>query len=393
VKIALVVLPQPGETVAPPLSLAYTAALLEQQRHIVRIYDLGVRGSSPNGDPLASLRSFRPHVVVIAAQDRRAAADVERRVASPGVSVLHLGLAMREWTAGQEAARALYPPEQCAAPARDEQNVIIDALLSLDDDLDALPFPARHLLALEQYPTYSSDGTLQTPIVIGHRTASGFQLRTPALVVAELRTVAHEQAVLHARLSGAPLTHDVGWLSDLLARLDEARLGLSWEGSAAFNQLTPELLEGCRRAGCETLDVAFDAMEVLDSKEARAALSEVVRQAHEAGIAMRARITLEARYSSMPALVDMAGTFGLDDVQFTMQGDASARAEEPAGQPPAEVADLVRARYQTSRSRQYFVNRFGARLGPLLWRVGRTGLLGRTLRDQAVGGNVEALRA
>jgi hypothetical protein len=386
VKIALLVLPQPNETAVPPLPLAYVAALLEQQRHIVRIYDLGVRGSTPHGDPLASLRSFRPHVAVIAGQDRAAALDVERRVAEYGAAVLHLGLGMREWAGGQEAAHALRPAELAATPSRDEQNVIIDALLTLDDDLDMLPFPARHLLSLEHYPTYTRTRALQTPILVGHGTASGYQLRTPALVVAELRNVAHEQAVLHALLIGVPLTHDTVWFSELLGRLREARLGLSWAGSVDYRKLTPALLAACRAAGCETLDVAFDAMLVLDAKEARLALSEAVRQAHELGISVRARINLEPRYSSIPALVDMAGTFGLDDVQFAVQTAPKERALEQTGEPAlAEVAELVRARYQTSRSRQYFVNRFGAWLGPLLWHFGRVGLLGPAMRQQAVG--------
>ena len=37
----------------------------------------------------------------------------------------------------------------------DEQSVIFEALLALDDDLDSLPFPARHLLPLEQYPLFT----------------------------------------------------------------------------------------------------------------------------------------------------------------------------------------------------------------------------------------------
>lgn len=385
-KIALIALPQSEEVAAAPLPFAYTAALLEQQRHIVRIYDLAVRGSNPHGDPLASLRTFRPHVVLVAAQRRSAALDVERRAVECGAAILHLGLGMREWAGGQAAARALWPAERGAELAKDEQNVIIDALLALDDDLDALPFPARHLLALEHYPTYTPAGALQTPLLVGRHTAGGHQLRAPALVVSELRSVAHEHAMLHVLLAGAPLTCDEAWLGELLRRLDEVRLGVGWEGSVAYEQLTPELLRRCRQAGCEALDFAFDAMAVLDAKEAREALSEAVRQAHELEIAVRARISLEPRYSSVPALVDMAATFGLDDVRFHMQPYPGVHVPAEAGQPAlAEIAELVRARYQSSRSRQHFVNRFGERLGPLMWRVGRTGLLGAAMREQALG--------
>jgi hypothetical protein len=384
VKIALVAMPQPHEAASSPLPLAYVAALLEQQRHIVRIYDLAVRGSNPHGDPLASLRSSRPHLVIIGAPE--VAPEVERRAVECGAAVLYLGLGMREWVGGQTAARALRRAEVGGSPRKDEQNVIIDALLALDDDLDTLPFPARHLLLLEQYHTRTPDGAPQTPILVGHRAVGSYQLRTPALLVAEMRSVAHEHAMLHVLLTGVPLTHDGPWLAELLRRLTEARLGVGWEAGADYRRLTPQLLAGCRRAGCEALDFAFDAMAVLDDKQERAALTEVVRQAHELDIKVRARVSLEPRYSSVPALVDMAATFGLDDVRFAVQPYPAARAQEPAGQPPlAEIAELVRSRYQSSRSRQSFVNRFGARLGPVLWRVGRTGLLGAALREQALG--------
>ena len=47
---------------------------------------------------------------------------------------------------------------------------------------------------------------------------------------------------------------------------------------------------------------------------------------------------------------------------------------------------MVQSRYRTSRSRQFFIERFGPRMGPMLWRVGRAGLLGRTWQRYADGG-------
>ncbi|HWQ15401.1 MAG TPA: hypothetical protein VNL77_21550 [Roseiflexaceae bacterium] len=384
-KIALVAPPQPGDAAAtPPLPLAYTAALLEQ-RHIVRIYDLAVRGSSPHGDPFASLRAFRPHVAVIATTDAALAAETGQRLATCSGAVLHLGLAMREWADVETVVRTLRTVSGCPSPGENEQNVIIDALLALDADLDALPAPARHLLSLEQYPAYTPAGDLRTPILVGRPAGGGYRMRSPALLISELRSVTHEHGVLHFVFGGAPVTHDARWLRELLRQLAAARLGIGWEGGAAYGQLTRDLLEECRQAGCEGLELTFDAMAVIDAKRERTALTQVVQQAHELGITVRARIGLESRFSSVPVLVDMAATFGLDDVRFSVLPQAHERG--PEAQPAMEeLAELVRARYQSSRSRQYFVERFGERLGPVLWRVGRTGLLGATFRRRAVGG-------
>ncbi|MFO7167150.1 MAG: hypothetical protein DIU80_003890 [Chloroflexota bacterium] len=388
-KIALVALPHPQETAAaPPLPLAYVAALLEQQRHIVRIYDLAVRGTTPNGDRLASLQTFRPHVALLVSESAEARLAVEPRLASCGAAVLHLCLSMREWASGHEVASALRPADHCRSPSKDEQNVIIDVLLALDDDLDALPFPARHLLPLEHYPMHTSTGDLRTPLLIGRRVGGTYQMRNPALLVSEIRSVAHEHGILHFLLAGAPLTHDRAWLRALLGRLREARLGIRWEASVDFERLDRELLEALRSQGCEGLCFAFDAMAVLDVKEARAALVEAVSMAHDLGMFVRGRISLEPRFSSMPALVDMAATFGLDDVQFYVL-PLPPVAERTVGEPPLEsFAELVRERYQASRSRQQFIERFGARLGPVIWRMGRSGLLGSDVRRQASGGDV-----
>jgi hypothetical protein len=52
---------------------------------------------------------------------------------------------------------------------------------------------------------------------------------------------------------------------------------------------------------------------------------------------------------------------------------------------------MARSRYRSSRSRQFFIERFGPQIGPMLWRVGRSGLLGRTWWRYANGGEDSAL--
>ena len=103
------------------------------------------------------------------------------------------------------------------------------------------------------------------------------------------------------------------------------------------------------------------------------------------GIFVRAQIELEPPYDAIPALVDLSATFGLDDVRFNIRQRAVAPAPT-TGQPAVEqVAEMAHLRYRSRRSRQYFIERFGPQLGPMLWRVGRAGLLGRTLQRYANG--------
>lgn len=384
-KIAFVALPDPqNPNIVPPLPIGYLGALLEQQRHIVRIYDLALHDTALIGDGLAPMRAFRPHIVVLASTSSAALAATEAALDGLHAVVMPLALQNRQAAPGEVMAQALWKYERPLAPT-DEQSVIFEALLGLDDDLDALPFPARHLLPLEQYPLFTPMGDLQTTILTGQQCgADSFVPRSPLVIVAELRSVAREHGIRHFVFSGPPLNAETSWLPDLLYHLATSDLGISWEGSIAYTQLNPDLLRMFRRAGCEVLSLPLDAIEVLGSKSARADLIEVIAQAHELGMAVRAQISLNPSYAAMPMLVDIAATFGLDDVRFNVPGQVSdaPRVAEPGLE---NITEMVQSRYRTSLSRQFFVERFGPRMGPVLWRVGRAGLLGRTWQRRADG--------
>jgi hypothetical protein len=393
VKIALVALPQFEDTpVTPPLPLAYIAAILEQQRHIVRIYDLALCGAVPLNEAVAPLRAFRPHVVAVASGARQPEA-VRAALGSYNVSIMNLGVALRTFAPDQTAIQALWQMDEQPV-AENEQNVICNALLALDEDLDSLPFPARHLLPLEQYPLRTPNGELQTTLLAGQPVGEpGALLRSPSQIAAEIRSIAREHGIRHVVFLDPPLTHDMVWLNELLNHLMTADLGIGWEGRVRHERLTPELLSAFRRAGCEILCFHFNAAEVLDTRDQRAALSAIVEQAHELGMLVRAQIDLEPPYDAIPALVDLSATFGLDDVRFNVRQRAAAPA--PATDQPAieQVAEMAHSRYQSRRSRQYFIERFGPQLGPMLWRVGRAGLLGRTWQRYANGNPADRLSA
>ncbi|HMO55874.1 MAG TPA: hypothetical protein PKA05_00485 [Roseiflexaceae bacterium] len=374
------------EPVAPPLLLAYVAALLEQRRHIVRIYDLAIRGSTSGTDRFASLRLYKPQVILLAGTDARAAATIESELITCGATILHLQADVRASGTIVSLAHMVQVLAR-GADGVNEQKVMIEALVAIDESLDNLPFPARHLLPLEKYPLITLDRELQTPIVIGRFLPGGrSELRHPMQIVAELRSIASEHGIWHFQFIGPDLTLDPGWTRNLLHLLTTARTGAAWEAGVAYDALTYDLLQLYRQAGCEGVLVRFDALDVLADRDQRDRLQHAIQSAHAAGIKVRAQIGLETRYSSMPVLVDLSATFGLDDVQFAVESIA-APAATAGSQPEIEsIAMLARQQYHTSRGRQYFVNRFGGYLGPILWRIGRTGMLGTTLRQIAAGG-------
>ena len=388
VKIAFVALPHAEDPIVmPPLPVGYIAALLEQQRHIVRIYDLALHDPSAPADALAPLRAFRPHITVVASTNPAMIETVEAALAGCNAIVMPLGVDLRIAAPGEAVAQALWWIDQ-RPKGEDEQSVIFEALLALDDDLDSLPFPARHLLPLEQYPLFTPTGDLQTTVLTGQQFgADSIIPRNPALIIAELRSIAREYGIRHFVFSGPLLSADLNWLHDLLYHLATSDLGIHWEGNIDYTCLTPDLLRMCRRAGCEVLCFPLDAIAML-ARSARTALSTLVEQAHTLKIAVRAQIQLDPTYAAMPTLVDLAATFGLDDVRFSVPHHAEHTERAVSNDVALEnVAEMVQSRYRSSRSRQFFIERFGPRVGPMLWRVGRAGLLGRTWQRYADGGD------
>ena len=376
-KIALVALPRLDEPLAtPPLPLCYVAAFLEQQRHIVRIYDQALYQSDPRVDYLEAIRAFRPQATIVAADNVAEAAAVAGRVTFSGTA-LPLLLGVRDHLPPWLASHALAELNRVLPHAPEIKSLVACALLALDDDLDRLPFPARHLLALERYPLTTPEGELRTPVLIGRLRRDGTPaLRQPALLMTELRSLVQEHGVRHVMLSGLALTDDLDWLYTVLSHLSNMHLGIRWEGRVSYTRLTTTLLESFRRSGCEALTFEFAALAALESKSERDALIHTVHQARELGMRVTGHIALDPQYPAIPAVVDMSATFGLDEVRFFVSHPVEAHQY----QEPADIAALItlaREHYRASRSRQYFIDRFGAHLGTMIWYVGRTGLLGK----------------
>lgn len=377
-KIALVALPPLEESrTTPPLPLCYLAAFLEQQRHIVRVYDLALHRSDPQSSHLAALRAFRPQITIVAADDAADATVIAERLRTAGL-VLPLTLGVRHHLPPWLASRALAELNRLLPHASDVKKLVACGLLALDEPLDNLPFPARHLLPLEQYPLVTPEGELRTPVLIGRVARDGARtFRQPALLGAELRSIVQEHGVCHVILEGLALTDDRDWLYAFLSQISHMHLGIKWEGRVSHAHLTPGLIEAMERSGCEALMFEFAALAVLDAKHERDALIGAVRQARDLGMRVNGHIALDPQYPSIPVVVDMSATFGLDEVRFFVPKNAEAPID---GEESAEIAVLIaraREHYQISRSRQYFIDRFGIRLGTMIWYVGRTGLLGR----------------
>jgi hypothetical protein len=360
----MIALPCAGKPVLPPLTLAYVATLLEQRRHIVRIYDMALEPEITVDTAIQPLRSFRPQVVVVAGEtpdmvgvvvdalhEDHHSLVLPVQMSRSGVDANYVCAGVLQWLDKQQIAHP--------APAR--------APVAGPIDLDDLPLPARHLLSLERYPLRAVGGELQTTLVIGAcESADGrVALRSPTQIVAELRSVSREFGVRHYLIPEVPVTLDRAWLVELLTRLCDANIGVGWETTAAPDQLDTGLVAHMARAGCESVHFQLDAAKVFESTADREQLRRAVEHLRDHTIFTRATVKLVPPYESIPHLVDVAATFGLDDVRFDV-----ARVEAASvGADETQLREIARQIYDQGRDRQRFINRFGPALGSLIWKL------------------------
>lgn len=349
----------------PPLTLAYVATLLEQRRHIVRIYDMALEPEVTLDAVIQPLRSFRPQVVVVAGETAElisAAVDAlhEDRhslvlpvhMSRTGIDANHVCAGVLQWLDKQHVAHPTPGPTPAAGRPT---------------DIDQLPLPARHLLSLESYNLRAVGGELQTTLLIGTvESADGrIALRSPTQIVAELRSVSREFGLRHYLIPDVPVTLDRAWLVELLTRLCDAKLGVSWEATAAPEQLDEALVAHMARAGCESVHFQLEAAKVFESTIARDQLRLAVEHLRSRGIFIRATVKLVPPYESIPHLVDVAATFGLDDVRF----DVATFEAASVGADETQLREMARQIYDQGRDRQRFINRFGPALGNLIWKL------------------------
>jgi hypothetical protein len=364
VNVALIALPCSHALPAPPLTLAYIATLLEQRRHIVRIYDLALNPGASLSAAFQPLRSFRPQVLVVAGEQPEmldAAVDALHEDHHQHVLPVQMGRTSLE--ANQICSGAIEWIDRQRGGA-DSAHQVATVIRSINE----LPFPARHLLSLESYDQRAVGGELQTTVLIAGLDSQGsgaIMLRSPTQIVAELRSVSEEFGLRHYLFPDVSITGDRAWLVELLTRLCDAQLNIGWEANADADQLDEALSAHMARAGCEAINLHLRAASVFESVDVRGRVRQAVTTARNQGVFVRAHVRLEPPYESVPHLVDVAATFNLDDVRFDV---VNAGAADEASD-SLQVTKLARQMYDAGRDRQRFINRFGPALGNLIWKL------------------------
>ena len=311
--------PVEGMTAQPnraPLDLAYMAAMLEREGVECRIHDYAAEKSSWE-KVRADLGSFRPDMMLVSVTTPTIVHDLPAcRIAKelrPETLTVAKGA---HFTAKDDEILLQYPELDLVIRGESEHAVVEIAagrdytgILGLAwrrdgsvernadrpyievDDLDKLPFPARHLLNNNLYRAPDT-GEALTMINTGRgcphqciycavTIASGYKLkvRSPGSIVDEIEECVKRHGIRNFFFRADTFTWDEKWTVDLCRGILERGLKVRWGCNSRVDTISAARLEWMKKAGCWVIGFGIESgnQEMLDKMKKRAKLADAER--------------------------------------------------------------------------------------------------------------------
>lgn len=290
----------------PPISLASIAAVLEEEGHKVILKDYNANPATP--DRIRDeLRQARPALIVINTSLPTIDGDLEiakiaKEVDPNNVTSIIgvLGTAQpRETLDLQKALDVIVrgEPEETVRQLakrvsdqkslnrlegiafRDKERLVVNRPRVPLQDLDALPFPARHHLDQTKYRLPLS-GRPFTTIITSRGCPSNcsfcvgnlyygkrFRKRSPDNIVKELKKVKLESGINDFLFWSDTFTLDKQWAISVCQKIIDSDLNIRWVANSRVNTLDRELLKKMREAGCWMLSLGIESadQQILDN--------------------------------------------------------------------------------------------------------------------------------
>ncbi len=310
-----------ARTATPPLGLAYIAAVLLQHGFNVKILDCVIAGletesALPDGAliyglPMADLqeqvRAYHPHVVgiscvfsisdgVVRAVARairavspeskiviggtHATVMAETLIREPEIDFVIRGEGEYAFLKLVEFLRGERPVDEVPNLTRLEAGVVCSSPQQFIEDIDTLPFPARHLLDMEAYiragrmqglprkglratNMITSRGCPADCVFCSIHCVWGYKFRghSPEYVLQELRILKADYGINHVLFEDDNLTYDRARARRLFAGMLAQELDFTWTApnGVAIWALDEDLLRLIRQSGCSWLSIAVES--------------------------------------------------------------------------------------------------------------------------------------
>ncbi len=294
-RIALIAPPYPLEEVpSPPLGICYVAAACEAAGAEVKIFDYIVSRYSPEklkaqldefcpdvvgttsvtlnftaaARILCTAKSFHPDIITIMGGPHVTFHAEETLRAYPGIDVVFLGEA--ENTLRQWIPRAFEPSSWGGIKGlafKRQGEFVSTGRGDFIEDLDALPFPSRHLLPLSRYQALgfpisiiTSRGCPNKCIFCLGRKMVGFKVRyrDPKLIVDEIETLVNMGFDI-INIADDLFTANKKRVAMICEEIIKRDIRFLWSAFARVDTVSREVLELMKKAGCSAVGFGIES--------------------------------------------------------------------------------------------------------------------------------------
>lgn len=350
--------------VYPPLNVAYCAAVLLEAGHTVEVLDAGAENLDES-QTVTRLAALQPHLLVIntssatIALDMRIGSKAAETIGIPAVllgsQVTHTpeyvlknsGIDYAVRGEPEYTLRALVAALEAGEDLKTIQGVSTwqDGLPCHNppapsiEDLDALPFPARHLLPVDLYCMPDMDKPFTTILssrgcplncsYCGYTLSQGLKWRgrSATNVVDEISQVRETFGVKSLVFRDPLFSFKMDRVAEICRLLETRKINVKWQCETAIRYLDRDLLLQMGRAGCVSVSLGVESIDPeIQKKYSKGKLRsieharEITRACREAGIRTRIFFMLgfpEDTRETIRDTVDFARELDPDSVQFT----------------------------------------------------------------------------
>lgn len=349
----------------PPLGLGYLAGIAERDGHDVRIHDFGLYPSQPIDADAQEVIDFKPDLVAFTSMTTsyhyveqllarlkdalgkpviiggpHATTLPEATLANPHVDFLVYGEGEYVW---QEFLAALDSGDTRwdRIPGlwyKEDGTIVPGGSRKPIEDLDALPFPSRHLFDLRRYPLYAPNGEPMITVLSSRGcpyacsfcfkgiVGRSYHQRSPENIVTELKQVYETYKIRNFYFIDDLFTIDVKRLEKILDYFIDQRLDFRWRCLARVDRVTPDLLKKMYRAGCRQIHYGIESgnEEVLRRTAKHINLQQVrdaISWTEEAGIRSKGYFILGLpgdTEETMQETIEFAASLDLTEAMFSI---------------------------------------------------------------------------
>lgn len=283
----------------PPLNLAYLAAIAQKNGHTVRIIDGEAERVSPP-KMISQTSHFKPDIIGITAttpfyhiavelarglkQDNNATPII---IGGPHITILKekafsnyfdyafIGESDRSW----EIFLKHYEEGKDISNIkglfyRKSGGFVFTGMPDVIDDIDSIPFPARHLLKIERYKQGTLHGRKNFTSIMTSRGCPfkcifcstevfGYRLRRRSLqsVIDEIKSVISSFSIRHFYIADDTLTLDRNYMLEFCARLEKENISITFEGGTRANCVDEELMSAMAKNGLIRLAFGLESVD------------------------------------------------------------------------------------------------------------------------------------